>query len=166
MRQKVDAEEKRLYDGSIRNPKELTNLELEVEMLKKQQARLEEQALALIEEVDHLSQTTAETKAAYEMIEQDSRTRQSELESEESQLKRYIAGRRRVREQMIGTVDPTDLEQYRYVQKQKNDTHAVATLRDGVCGSCHIQVSQAKRETVERSNTLVTCGNCGRILVF
>lgn len=165
VRTKVDSEEKLLYGGTVRNPKELTNLELEVEMLKKQQAKLEEQALALIEEVDQLAQVTASAKAAYETIEQESRTRQTDLEAKENQLKRYIAGRRKVRDEMIGTVDPVDLEQYRYVQKQKNDTRAVATLRDGVCSSCHIQVSQAKRETVERTSNLVTCGNCGRILV-
>ncbi|MBA3533514.1 MAG: hypothetical protein H0T73_16470 [Ardenticatenales bacterium] len=169
MIQKIDEEEKRLYSGEVKNPKELSNLQLEVEMLKKQREKLEEQALALIEEVDEWTSRAAATKAAYEKVEQDQRDRQISLEEQEKKLKRQISIRRAQREKMLVTIDPTALEQYRYVQRLKNDTHAVSTLREGVCTSCHIEVSAAKRDTVERVNSettkLVTCGNCGRILV-
>lgn len=165
--QRVDTEEKRLYSGAITNPKELTNLQLEVEMLKKQREKLEVQALTLIEEVDQLAQATADAKEAYEKIELDMRSHQLELEKQEGKLKRDISTSKRQREKMIEDVGSGDLEQYRYVQRLKNDTHAVAAMVDGVCSACHIEVSAAKRAQVESSpNTLFTCGNCGRILVI
>jgi uncharacterized protein len=164
--QRVDTEEKRLYSGEITNPKELYNLQLEVEMLKKQREKLENQALTLIEEVDRLAQETAVAKEAYERIEADTRSHQAELEKRENKLKRDISTTKREREKLIEDVGSGDLEQYRYVQRLKNDTYAVAAMEDGVCGACHIEVSAAKRAMVETSpDTLITCGNCGRILV-
>jgi uncharacterized protein len=167
LRQKVDSEEQLLYSGSVSNPKELENLELEVELLKKRREKLEEQALELIEEVDLLAQTTAQTHEEYVRLEQDTRQRQGDLEDEAAVLKRSISMLRRSRERLLAEIDATDLDQYRYVQRLKNDTHAVALMEDGVCGACHIQVSNSKRDSVERSSKskLVTCGNCGRILV-
>lgn len=165
--QKLDHEDKRLYDGSIKNPKELTNLQLEVEMLKKQRERLEEQALALIEEVDTLTLRATEAKATMERVEQETSKQQERLLAQEETLKRHIGRARRKREEMLTAINATDLEQYRYVQRLKNDTFAVALMQDGVCTACHIEVSASKRDTVERAatTTLVTCGNCGRILV-
>lgn len=166
--QKVDEEEKKLYSGDISNPKELENLQLEVEHLKKRRAKLEEQALELIERVDGLSQETASSKEEYEQLTEDERHKQEQLEAQQDKLRRYIAKRKREREELIKHIDPSDLEQYRYVQRIKNDTHAVATLENGVCGACHIEVSASKRNRVEREDKsdLVMCGNCGRILVF
>lgn len=164
---KIDDEEKRLYSGEVTNPKELSNLQLEVEMLKKQREKMEEQALALIEEVDDCAQRTTDLQAAYEKLAEEARVRQSDLEGEELKLKRRISTSRNKREKLLSGIDPDALEQYRYVQRLKNDTHAVATLQEGVCSACHIEVSAAKRDTVERADKtrLVTCGNCGRILV-
>ncbi len=164
--QKVDNEEKRLYSGSITDHRELTIVELEVQMLKKQRENLEAQALTLIEEVDRLAQATARARAEYEQIEEASRSQQLKLEKQENVLKRDISTTKRTREKLLEDVGSGDLEQYRYVQRLKNDTHAVAEMVDGVCGACHIEVSAAKRAMVETSpNTLITCGNCGRILV-
>lgn len=164
---KLDREEKRLYDGSIRDPRELTNLELEVEMLKKQRAKLEEMALELIQEVDQLAAETVQRRTAYESLDEADRAHQQAMEQEEKQLKRAISLSRVERDKLLGAIDEGTLEQFRHVQRLKNDARAVATLEDGVCSACHVQVSAAKRDTVERADTkgLVTCGNCGRILV-
>ncbi|MDQ4077499.1 MAG: hypothetical protein M3220_14785 [Chloroflexota bacterium] len=166
--QKADEEEKRLYSGDITNPKELEAIQMEVEQLKRRREVLEERALELIEQVDGLTQEAEEAREGYEQVEEETRQRQEALEKKEQQLKRYISHRKREREKLLEEIDPVDLDQYRYVQRLKNDTHAVATLQDGVCGACHIQVSISKRDSVERvdKSQLLTCGNCGRILVF
>ncbi len=164
---KMDSEEKRLYDGSVKNPKELEMLQMEVESLRRRREALEEKALGLIEEVDELAQQSGDAQSEYEQVEVNTRSEQAALERKEQELKRYISQRRRDRDRLLKEVDPTDLDQYRYVQRLKNDTHAVALLDDGVCSACHIEVSTSKRDSVERvdKSKLVMCGNCGRILV-
>ena len=42
---RIEPEEKRLYDGSVRNPKELQNIQHELDALKHQRTKLEDQLL-------------------------------------------------------------------------------------------------------------------------
>ena len=166
--EKANQEEQRLYSGKVQNPRELEDLQMEVEQLTRRREVLEERALELIEQVDQLSTETQAAEEAYTSVAEESRERQEQLAAYHKALRVEIARRRKEREKMLGDIDPADLDQYRYVQRLKNDTHAVAVLKDGVCGACHIEVSAAKRDSVERSDrtALSTCGNCGRILVF
>src|SRR6266480_4124416 len=46
---KIQPLEKRLYDGSVRNPKELTDLQREVDSLKARRSKLDDEGLALLE---------------------------------------------------------------------------------------------------------------------
>lgn len=165
--QKLDHEEKRLYDGSIRDARELTNLELEVEMLKRQRGTMETKALELIESVETLSQTAEESRQQYESLDANDKENQKRLGDEEHKLKRHISQTRQKRDKLLQEIEPGILEQFRYVQRLKNDTRAVSRLVDGICTACHVEVSAAKRDIVERTetDTLATCGNCGRILV-
>ena len=165
--EKANREEKRLYSGEVTNPRELEALQMDVEHLARRRKSLEEQALELIEEVDHLSKQSEEAKEAYESVAEESRERQEQLTAYHKALRSEIAKQRKHRERALEEIDAGDLDQYRYVQRLKNDTHAVALLQDGICSACHIEVSAAKRDMVERTNrsALSTCGNCGRILV-
>lgn len=165
--QKLDHEEKRLYDGSIRDARELTNLELEVNMLKRQRGTMETKALELIESVEALAQSTEESRTEYESLDANDKENQQRLADEEQKLKRQISHTRQKRDKLLKEIEPGILEQFRYVQRLKNDTRAVSRLVEGVCTACHVEVSAAKRDIVERTetNTLATCGNCGRILV-
>ena len=49
---KITTLERKLYDGSIRNPKELANLQHEVEGLKARRGQLENKALEIMEQVE------------------------------------------------------------------------------------------------------------------
>jgi predicted nucleic acid-binding Zn-ribbon protein len=163
--EKISSSEERLYSGKVKNPKELNNLQLEVQLLKKHRENLEEQAILLIDEVDLLSEETAQTKKSYQRIKKIARQRQSQLQKQEKALKRKILELRGTRQEMQTTINAVDLEHYRHAQKQKNDTFVVEKLQEGVCSACHVMVSVSKRDMIERTDKLGTCGNCGRILV-
>ncbi|HMO55112.1 MAG TPA: hypothetical protein PJ994_11450, partial [Tepidiformaceae bacterium] len=49
---RIQPEEKRLYDGSVRNPKELSNIQHEVELLKEQRSKLEDQLLDVMSRLE------------------------------------------------------------------------------------------------------------------
>ena len=165
--EKVKGAEQELYSGRVKNPKELTNLQLEIDNLKTRRDKLEEETLSLIEQVDSLSQQTTKAKNNYEKVQEITKTRQEALEKREHALKRHISKVRRVQLKILADIDASDLELYRYVQRKKNDRIAIAELKSGVCTACHIETSSAKRNQIERASKdkLLTCGNCGRILV-
>jgi predicted nucleic acid-binding Zn-ribbon protein len=165
---KIAAEEKKLYSGEIKNAKELVNLEVEVGMLKKQKDTLEGQVIVLMGDVDDLAKRVAIAKTDWERLEKETTAQVAMLREQQESLKKEIGRAKRKREGVLERIDVTDVEQFRYVQKIKGETLAVAQLTSGVCTACHVEVSAAKRSSIERptDNKLITCGNCGRILVI
>ncbi len=165
---KIAAEEKKLYSGDIKNAKELMNLEVEVGMLKKQKDTLEGQVIVLMGDIDDLAKRTKWAKSECERLDQESQTQIATLREQQESLKKDIGRAKRKREGVLEKIDTIDVEQFRYVQKIKGETLAVAQLTEGVCTACHVEVSAAKRSSIERptDNKLITCGNCGRILVI
>lgn len=166
--EKIQHTEQRLYSGTIKNPKELHNLQKELESLKKRKDELEEKAIFIIEKIDKLAQSVIRAKQQYENVQAASAERQEALLKREHALKRYISKTRRKRQKILDQVSAKDLEQYRYVQRKKGNLLAITKLRQGACGACHVEVSAARRDKIEQltdQNKLSTCGNCGRILV-
>lgn len=165
---KISEEEKRLYGGDITNPRELVNLEVEIGMLKKQKDTLEGYVIVLMGDLDDLSKRTKQAKREWERLQQEATQQVELLKGKQEELKKEIGRAKRKREQLLGKVTDPDVEQFRYVQTMKGETIAVAELVDGVCRACHVEVSASKRSQIERptDNKLITCGNCGRILVI
>lgn len=166
--EKVKEAEEQLYSGIVKKPKELTNLEKELEGIKKRRDELEENMLALIDKIETLSNNANKAKLQYENVQVASSERQDALEKREYALKRYISRIGRTRKKILDEVNAKDLELYRYVQRKKGELLAVAKLAQGVCNACHVEVSAARRDKIERMTSkdkLSTCGNCSRILV-
>ncbi len=164
---KIATEEKQLYGGEVTNSRELVNLETEVGLLKKQRDTLEEKLIMMLDEIDTCEQAVSTTKKSIASVEQESKKYVAALTQQQDLLRKEISKAKKKREQLLEKISPSDIEQFRYVQKLKGDTFAVAQLNEGVCTACHVEVSASKRSMIERptNNHLNTCGNCGRILV-
>lgn len=166
--EKIADAEQQLYSGDIKNPKELRNFEKELESLKKRRDELEENMLKFIERIEILARNASKAKQQYEKVKVASSERQEALEKRQYALKRYISKIGRTRKKILNEVNAKDLELYRYVQRKKGELLAVAKLTQRVCNACHVEVSAARRDKIERMTSkdkLSTCGNCGRILV-
>jgi predicted nucleic acid-binding Zn-ribbon protein len=162
---KAADEEKRLYDGSIANAKELESLQHEIENLKRRRTDREDELLALMEiregvEADATgARERSETlRARVERVVEES---DEELRSVEAEL----GARRAEREALVPTIDPDVLELYEDLRRQKKGVGAAA-LVDGVCQGCHEQLSAVVLDRLKRTDGVRRCEHCRRILVF
>ncbi len=158
---KLTAAEEQLYSGRIKNPKELTGLQHEVDLLKGKRDRMENSALEIIDQVE-----AAEARVA--AAESELRKRQAERESQQQQLsadiatlKNRIADLGQKRQALAVEISPQALEVYDRLRKQKGQ--AVARVEQGVCRGCRISLTSSEMQQV-RSGNPVQCGSCGRIL--
>ena len=71
--------ETRLYDGSVRNPKELSDMQKEFESLKKRRGELDDAALAMMESQERAQKAVDEAKADSKQAEAAWRKDQSQL---------------------------------------------------------------------------------------
>lgn len=160
---KIALEEKKLYEGSVRNPRELMNLQHEIELLKERRREQEEQLLAIMMEVDTNQQDVALKRSELEVMERDWRAKQERLSREQTDLEADLAMLEQKRELLRGQTDSASLEVYEELREAKQGL-AVAKVVQGRCQGCRISLPMSDQQRARTGHELVTCSNCGRIL--
>jgi len=163
--QRIKAEQGRLYDGSVMNPKELQAIQAEVTSLRSRKSRLEDEELGQMERREELEKRLPALEAGLN----EARERLDELEaSSEREVEEIAAGlgqRRGERERLAAEFDEELLELYEDLRAGKRGVAAVA-LRDGVCQGCHEKLSPLYLDRLKRSEGIRRCEYCRRILVI
>jgi predicted nucleic acid-binding Zn-ribbon protein len=158
---KLAAAEEQLFSGRVKNPKELTNLQHEVEALKDRRNRLEEKALEIIDQVEESEASVAKINSQLEKLTADWQRQQKQLSDEMERLKATLVDLRTRRQLAIGEVDPSAFEFYQDLRKGKGV--AVARVEQGICRGCRISLPTTDLQQA-RGGKLVQCSSCGRIL--
>jgi uncharacterized protein len=165
MSQKAAAEERRLYDGSVANARELDSITHEVDNLKKRRSDREDELLALMEvreELEGQERAAAQRSGSLRArVEEVGSAAADEIERLETELKERGEARAAVAE----TVDAEFLELYEELRPQKKGVAAVALI-DGVCQGCHEQLSSVYVDRLKRVEGPKRCEHCRRILVI
>ena len=163
--QKEAAEQKRMFDGSIANAKELAALQHEIEALAKRRSDREDELLALMEQRDAVAAAASEAESR--SIERRTEVDRVSTEAGE-ELRRVtdeLAQRAADRDALTPELDPELLELYEDLRRQKKGVGAAA-LVDGVCQACHEQLSAVELDKLKKTDGVRRCEYCRRILVF
>jgi len=163
--QKAAAEEKRLYDGSVVNGKELESIQHEIANLKTRKSRLEDELLERLEAREDLEAqiaaaetTVAEGRAELDKLASDSGTELAEVTSS-------LASSAGERETIAANIDEETLELYDDLRAQKKGVGAAA-LTDGICQGCHEKLSAMELDKLKKTHGVKRCDYCRRILIF
>jgi predicted nucleic acid-binding Zn-ribbon protein len=158
---KITTLERKMYDGSIRNPKELTNLQHEVEGLKVKRGQLEDRALEIMEQAELAEARLANASSELERLEAEWRLEQQRLTGEIERLKAELSELEHKRQLVLAGIDHQIVDLYEDLKKRKGT--AVAKVAQGTCRGCRISLPTSELQRV-RSGALVQCSSCGRIL--
>ena len=158
---KLTPAEEKLYSGRIKDPKELTNLQHEVDVLRVRRNQLEDQALEVMDQVELSTASVATLSNELKTLETDWHSQQQQLSTDMEQLKTTLADLKHKRQLLSANIDPQAIEFYQGLRKQKG--LAVAKVEQGVCQGCRISLPTTELQRV-RSDSLVQCSSCGRIL--
>jgi hypothetical protein len=165
MSRKAEAEEKRLYDGSIANAKELEALQHEIANLRERRSRSEDELLEQLVRRDELearaSAAEAEVERARARVEEIGGDAVRELE----QIEADLAGRRAARAAVAPELDEELLALYEELRPQKHGV-AAAAIVDGVCQACREKLSAMELDRLKRTDGVKRCEYCRRIVVF
>jgi predicted nucleic acid-binding Zn-ribbon protein len=158
---KLTAVQERLYGGSIKNPKELSSLQHEVEGFKSKREQLEDKALEIMEQVELTEASVATKSNEFKELEAEWQSQQQQLSGNMEELKTTLADLQHKREALSTSIDPEKIELYNKLKKQKGT--AIAKVEQGICRGCRISLSAAELQQARGGNS-VQCSNCGRIL--
>ena len=158
---KLTTAEEKLYSGSIKNPKELTNLQHEIDSLKTTRDRLEDKALEIIDQVELAETSVASLSRKLNQLEAEWHRQQQQLSSRMKQLKTILSDLEHKRQLLLAKIDPQAVEFYDKLKQQRRT--AVAKVEQGICLGCRISLPITDLHQA-RSGNLVQCSSCGRIL--
>jgi predicted nucleic acid-binding Zn-ribbon protein len=158
---KIKAAEQQLYGGKVTNPKELANLQHEINTLKSREDVIETKDLSIIDLMEAAEKSVAAASSGYKAFEEEWQRQQKQLAVEIEELKASLAELKPERAQLAGQIEAPVLALYTKIRQQKKQ--AVAKVEQGICRSCRISQSASALQRA-RSGQPVQCGSCGRIL--
>ncbi|MFC1985707.1 zinc ribbon domain-containing protein [Chloroflexota bacterium] len=158
---KLSTVEEELYSGRVRNPKELTNLQHEMDGLKAKRGQLEDKALEIMEQIELTTKSAATMSSELKVMEAEWQSQQQQLSANLEQLKTTLSDLEHKRQLLTAEIDSQVIELYQKIKKQK--VTAIAKVEQGVCRGCRISLPVAELQQA-RSGSLVRCSSCGRIL--
>ena len=156
----------KLYGGSVTSPRELQALQDDETALKRHQGNVEdkvleqmEAALPLDDQLEQLAARQVEVAALAEHAAQAITVAEAEIDAELDTVSAE-------RDAIAAALDPELIERYEELRHDLGGI-AVARLLGTNCGGCHLTLSSVELDRVrhEPPDTLVYCGECGRLLV-
>lgn len=166
LREKIVAEDRRLYSGTVTSPKELQAIQDEINSLKRRVNELEDQELELMEQLEPQDAEADRIAADNTVLDGRSAAAAIQLAQDEAgvdaELAQVTAARDAARAGLTGDL----LTHYTQLRKALGGV-GVARLQGSRCEGCHLDLAAAEVDRLRRSPgvELAHCEECGRILV-
>jgi uncharacterized protein len=163
LRSKLQQAEASLYGGTVRNPKELQDLQADVASLRKHLGTLDADEIVWMERLEAADLGCRSASATLNEV-------LLELEAEHAQLRQRQMDLLRNRESLMSEREATAnavkkpwRETYDGLRRTRRGV-AVAAVEDGACAACGTALTAALRQSVRHAVDLNFCPSCGRIL--
>lgn len=160
---KIEQAEASLYGGSIKNPKELQDLQKDVASLKKHHATLEERQLESMVVLESTGEDREKAKNELELVQARLGNEHKKLIDEQTDLIKQMESLGQEREAALAPIDSSMLGTYEDLRSQKRGV-AVTEVDDGACASCGTTINAALQQNARSQTRLAHCPSCGRIL--
>ncbi len=163
----ADAAHAKLYSGEVTAIKELQALQADVEMLRRHQGEVEEQALLVMEEREPFDAEVARIAAARDVATADLATATDALARAVAAVDAEIAAETAVRDAAAADVDAGLLALYERCRSASAYRVGVAKLVGHTCQGCHLTIPAIEADALRTAaaGTVAHCDNCGAILV-
>src|SRR4030042_254392 len=160
---KIAAIEKKLYGGSMKNPRELMGFEQDLKLLKTQRGALEDKLLAVMMDAEDAQQDVKRKSGEFSVVERGWKENQQKLSLDKERLETEITALEQKRKAMAGQIDSATLKLYEEIRLARQG-RAVSKVVQGRCQGCRISLSMSDQQRARMGNELARCSNCGRIL--
>jgi len=154
---------KRLFDGSVKNPKELVALEHDIANAKSVRSGREDLMLEAMEVESQGQATLDAANLALATAETEWQRHQDGLLEEKETLDPKLRALHTHRAKLAAVVPPPDLQLYERIRKAKHGL-AVAAMVHDICQGCRVAVSGGPAVTAKQGQQLVQCPSCSRLL--
>lgn len=162
--EKIKIADETLYSGRVKNPKEMQELQQEIDALGRRKSELEENLLNVMLGLESAQAAVNAAQADLQTTVESRAGEKRSLLDEQTRLTEQANALRSQREAALARVEEAVFQIYRGLMSKKGGI-AVAKLDGQSCSVCQIEQTMAIVLEAKRGQGLVYCVNCGRILV-
>jgi len=154
----------RLYE--VKTNKEYDALQTEIETLQSRKGEHESTILENIESLEEIKEKLSEDESYYQEIEKERQERIDELTAKLNSVEANVKKLKRKRSSIESNVERRPLSVYNRIRRVVKGGVAVVPVRKGSCGGCYRQLAPQRMVEIRRSDNIMRCENCGRIMVW
>lgn len=163
LKAKIAPAEEKLYAGTIRNPRELSDLQADIAQLKQHLSAVEDRGLEALQASEQADRELADAASELETAEASWREEQAELAERGDRLAGEIAIYERERAEQAAEIEPDLVKTYDHVRRA-HQGKGMARLDRNLCLGCRISLPVSTVNKARAGAVVVQCPNCERIL--
>lgn len=163
IKSKIAPAEEKLYGGTIKNPKELRDLQADIDQLKRHLSSVEDRGLEALTAMEAADTAHRAATAEAEALTSAWEAEQADLRERSARLGDEIAALEAQRKESAVGIDPEILRTYDHVRRAHNG-RGIAKLDRNLCLGCRISLPVNLVNKARAGSALVQCPNCERIL--
>jgi len=161
LQERINHLNNKLYDGTVKNPKELVNIEHEAESLKGRLSTKEDELLELMSQVEEMETKVKTGTKEFQQLKQEWQQKQENLNRGKVEVDTVLTTLAKNRRELTQQISPEALNLYEQIKLTKGQ--AVAKVEQGRCQGCRITLPISRWQKA-RAGDLVQCNNCQKIL--
>ncbi len=165
LQEKKSKFESQLYGGTVRNPRQLSDLQEEVGMLDREITKLEDRELELMETLEAQRSQIALRQQELADRKQDLGTILADYAAKSQTLRDQIAELEPRRAELATGVTASLLKRYEQIRLRQNNL-GIVKVNGGSCPGCRIALASELLKEVRTGRGGLTCDNCGRLLYW
>jgi predicted nucleic acid-binding Zn-ribbon protein len=157
----------RKYDARLKDLKtnrEYQALLREIGFAKKASGELSEELVRLDEELKLKKEDVAAAEAAMDGKKEELTAKRKEIEKALKEVEKSYAGEVKRRDELFAEVPKDLIARYTLIRKRTN--LVVVNVKSGACQGCFMSLPPQLYNQVRRNDTLYTCPNCHRIMLY
>jgi predicted nucleic acid-binding Zn-ribbon protein len=159
------ATDKRMRMNLIKNIRELQALQHEVDQIKQQNFLLEEDLIAVMEDLDARGAVLHEREEELKTLEQAWGEQKAGLEAQVAELDKAVAATAGGRQEIAARLSADLIGRYEMLFQKRGGT-AVVPLAHGICQGCYMNIPPQLANDIRRNERLNVCPSCNRILYY
>ncbi len=165
LKERVVADEKRLYGGAVLHPKEIEGQQRTLDGHRRQLGEEDDRALELLMARDEARDAVQRAKDELAAAEELEAADRDALTAEQGQLARQIRGMAPIIAAARARVSAQDLARYDRLRDSAGmKGKAVASLEGDACGGCGRGLPRLEAAQARGQDELATCPGCGRLV--
>ena len=156
--------EARLYE--VKTNKEYSAVLIEIEEIKQEKARMEEEVLVLMEAQERLGADIREAEARFKQRESEGRSQEAGLKEQLRGIETDLTGVRTERKELATKLPANILADYDRILRARGGLALVPVAKPSFCGACRMTITPQRLQELRAQSSLIPCESCGRYLYW